>query len=108
MTVWRSDATQQTGASIDLQRSDLIEHPYRFPRTVCDDREIFAATDLMGQANFLFSSRVWYFSVPPEPGILPNKPTTDFAVFIEVDNLLQLRLELVIGHLDHRRPEEMP
>ncbi len=54
MTVWRSDATQQTGASIDLQRSDLIEHPYRFPRTVCDDREIFDATDLMGQANFLY------------------------------------------------------
>jgi len=54
VTVWRSDATQQTGASIDLQRSDLIEHPYRFPRTVCDDREIFDATDLTGQANFLY------------------------------------------------------
>ena len=53
MTVWRSDATQH-GASIDLQRSDLIEHPYRFPLTVCDHREILDATDLMGQANFLY------------------------------------------------------
>ena len=54
MTVWRSDATQH-GASIDLQRSDLIEHPYRFPRTVFNDRsEIFDATDLMGHTNFLY------------------------------------------------------
>ena len=55
MTVWRSGATQQTGASIDLQRSDLRARPHRFPRTVCDDRsEIFDATDLMGQANVLY------------------------------------------------------
>jgi len=37
----------KTGASIDLQRSDLRERPHRLPRTVCDDRsEIFDATDL--------------------------------------------------------------
>ena len=64
----RRDST--TGASIDLQRSDLIEHPYRFPRMVCNDREIFDATDLMGQANFLYF--FFPFSLFVSPAIAGN------------------------------------